>query len=80
MCMMGIEQKIKNKIEELRPSLQADGGDLELVAVDKEEKRVRVKLHGACIGCPMSEITLRGFVLEELKRVWPELKEVVPVY
>ena len=78
--MMGIEQKIKNKIEELRPSLQADGGDLELVAVDKEEKRVRVKLHGACIGCPMSEITLRGFVLEELKRVWPELEEVVPVY
>ena len=78
--MMGIEQKIKNKIEELRPSLQADGDDLELVAVDKEEKRVRVKLHGACIGCPMSEITLRGFVLEELKRVWPELKEVVPVY
>jgi len=80
MCMKEIEQKIKDKIEELRPSLQADGGDLELVAVDKDEKRVRVKLHGACIGCPMAEVTLRGFVLEELKVVWPELEDVVPVY
>lgn len=78
--MPDIEQKIKDKIDKLRPSLQADGGDLELVEVDIENKKVRVKLHGACVGCPMSELTLRGFVLEELRTVWPDLEEVMPVY
>ncbi|NIP32638.1 NifU family protein [Candidatus Saccharibacteria bacterium] len=77
--MPAIEEKIKEKIEELRPGLQADGGDLELIEVDEANKRVRVKLHGACVGCPLSEITLRDYVLKNLKEVWPELEEVLPV-
>jgi Fe-S cluster biogenesis protein NfuA len=78
--MQNIEEKIRLKIEELRPALQADGGDLELVEVDEEARKVRVKLHGACVGCPMSEMTLKGFVLESLKEVWPELEDVLPVH
>ena len=78
--MSDIEDKIKAKIEQLRPGLQADGGDLELIEVDVEGKKVKVKLHGACVGCPMSEVTLKGFVLENLKKEWPELEDVLPVH
>jgi len=78
--MPNIEDKIKQKIEELRPGLQADGGDLELVEIDEKEKKVKVKLHGACVGCPMSEVTLKGFVLQNLKEEWPELEDVLAVH
>lgn len=78
--MASLEEKIKEKIEELRPGLQADGGDLELVEVVEPEKKVKVKLHGACVGCPLSEITLRDYVQKNLQQVWPELEEVVAVH
>lgn len=77
--MTEIKAKIKEKIEELRPGLQADGGDLELIEVDEPGKKIKVKLHGACVGCPLSELTLRDYVLKNLKEVWPELEEVLPV-
>jgi len=76
---MEIEQKIKEKCEELRAGLQADGGDLEFVKVDLKNKRVQVRLKGACVGCPFSAATLKQFIEQNLKRVWPELKEVIAV-
>jgi len=78
--MNTLEDKIKQKIEEIRPALQADGGDLELAGIDEDGLKVMVRLHGACVGCPMSEMTLAGLVLERLKEAWPEIKEVVRVY
>jgi Fe-S cluster biogenesis protein NfuA len=68
-------RKVEAAIETIRPSLQADGGDIELVDVSKEGV-VRVKLLGACAGCPMSTMTLRIMVEEELKKQVPGVKRV----
>lgn len=63
--------------EEIRPALQMDGGDAELISV--EDGVVQVKLQGACGICPMALMTLVGFVEERLKQRIPEVKEVVSV-
>ncbi len=67
---------IETAIEKVRPSLQADGGDIELVSVD-EDGKVTVKLTGACHGCPMSQMTLKQGVETFLKKEIPEITEVV---
>lgn len=62
-------------LEEVRPAIRADGGDLELVAI--VGSIVRVSLHGACRGCPMANSTLADFVAERIKLYAPEITEVV---
>ncbi|MGI6466025.1 MAG: NifU family protein [Sphaerochaetaceae bacterium] len=52
--------KVKDAIENIRPDLQMDGGDIELVSVDGNDVHVRLK--GACVGCPMSQMTLKNGV------------------
>jgi Fe-S cluster biogenesis protein NfuA len=74
---MDTQEKIKQKCEQLRAGLQADGGDLELIKVDEAEKKVYVRLHGACVDCPMANQTLKEFVEKALRQVWPDLIEVV---
>ena len=64
--------------EEIRPALQMDGGDIELVDVNEDEGSVTVRLKGACGGCPMSAMTLVGFVEKTLKDKIPEVKSVIP--
>ncbi|WGI17200.1 NifU family protein [Methanonatronarchaeum sp. AMET-Sl] len=73
---------MKEKVEELieqdiRPKLQMDGGDIELV--DIKDKIVKVKLTGACAGCPMSQITLKNTVEQYLKSEIPEIESVESV-
>ena len=63
-------------LELIRPSLQADGGDLEIVAI--EGKTVKLKLQGACKGCPMSQMTLANGVERILKERVPGVTSVVP--
>ena len=70
--------KVKKVLEEIRPALQADGGDLELVEVT-EDGVVKVKLVGACGTCPMSQMTLKMGIEKRLKEKLPEIKEVVSV-
>ena len=76
------EEKMKEKIEtalgKIRPSLNADGGDVELVEVTPDGV-VKVRLTGACVGCPMSQMTLKMGIEKVLKEEVPELKEVVAV-
>ncbi len=72
-----LEQAVREALEELRPALQMDGGDVELVGVEGGE--VRVRLLGACGGCPMATMTLVGFVEERLKQRVPEIHQVVSV-
>ncbi len=55
-----MEDQIKEAIEAIRPAIQNDGGDIEFVSV--EDKQVTVRLTGACVGCPMSQMTLKGGV------------------
>jgi len=71
-----LKTKVEKAIEELRPYLQADGGDIELVDVDAEKGLVRVRLTGACHGCPMAQTTLQLGVEGFLKKRIPEIKWV----
>ncbi len=73
-----MEEDVKKAIEELRPQLQADGGDMEFVEVT-EDGVVKIRLLGACEGCPMKEITLTQGVAKFLKEKIPEVKEVKAV-
>ena len=74
-----MKNKVMKAIEELRPYLQADGGDIELTDVDEEKGVVKVKLKGACAHCPMSQITLQLGVEQFLKKKIPEIKWVEAV-
>lgn len=76
--MDALIEKIKKSLDEVRPFLVADGGDLEFVEVT-EDMVVKVKLLGACGSCPFSVQTLKLGVEEKLKRDVPEVKEVVSV-
>ncbi|MGM0650726.1 MAG: NifU family protein [Bacteroidota bacterium] len=76
--MEKIKEKIKKSIEEVRPYLQADGGDISLVNVT-DDYVVEVQLLGACGSCPFSVQTLKLGVEEKLKQDVPEVKEVVSV-
>jgi Fe-S cluster biogenesis protein NfuA len=73
-----MREKVQKVIDELRPSLQADGGDVLLVDVD-EDGVVKVKLTGACGGCPMSQMTLKMGIERRLKERVPEVKQVVSI-
>ena len=73
-----IKEKVEKALDEVRPSLQADGGDIELVEV-KEDGTVLVKLKGACSGCPMSQMTLKQGVEAYLKKQIPEVSTVESV-
>jgi Fe-S cluster biogenesis protein NfuA len=70
-----LKDKVLAALEDVRPSLQADGGDIELVNVE-DDGTVLVKLTGACHGCPMSQLTLKQGVEAYLKKNVPEIKEV----
>jgi len=71
-----LKEKVQRAIQDVRPSLQADGGDIELVSVE-EDGTVKVRLTGACGSCPMSIMTLKQGVETYLKKMIPEVKEVV---
>lgn len=73
------DEQVKDVIESIRPMLQNDGGDIELVGID-EDKTVRVRLQGACRGCPGAQMTLKMGVERLLKERVPEVKEVVSVH
>ena len=72
-----LERQVQDALEELRPALRSDGGDVELVGI--EDGVVRVRLLGACGGCPMAMMTLVGFVEERLKQRVPEIRQVLNV-
>lgn len=73
----GMKDKVEKALDKIRVGLQQDGGDIELVGI--ENGIVKVRLKGACAGCPMSQMTLANFVESELKRVVPEVKQVEAV-
>ena len=73
-----MREKVAAVLDKVRPSLQADGGDVELVDVT-EDGIVKVSRKGACAGCPMSTITLKNGIERMLKQEVPGVKEVVNV-
>ncbi len=66
---MEVIEQIKKAIENIRPSLQADGGDIEFVEFKEAENLVLVKLKGACNGCPMAKLTLKNGVESYLRKL-----------
>ncbi len=72
-----MKEMVEKALEKIRPALQADGGNIELV--DVTDGVVKVKLTGACGGCPMSQMTLKMGVERALKQQVPEVKRVESV-
>jgi len=72
-----MKEKVEKALESIRPSLQADGGDIQLI--DVEEDVVKVKLTGACSGCAMSAMTMSFGVEAAIKEMVPEVKKVILV-
>ena len=72
------EDQVKDVIETVRPALQGHGGDVEFISVD-EDKTVRVRLQGACRGCPGATMTMRMGIERILKEQVPDVKQVVAV-
>lgn len=73
-----MREQVESVLNEIKPSLQADGGDVELINVS-EDGVIQVKLTGACGSCPMSQLTLKMGIERILKERVPEVKEVVAV-
>lgn len=70
-------ERIEKALAKVRTALQQDGGDIELVGI--ENGVVKVRLKGACAGCPMSQVTMTNFVEQALKKDVPEVKKVEAV-
>ncbi len=74
-----LKKKVEDALAQIRPYLQADGGDVQLVDIDDIAKTVKVKLVGRCAGCPSAAMTLKDGVEEAIKKNVPEIKSVEAV-
>jgi Fe-S cluster biogenesis protein NfuA len=73
-----LKLKVEEALEEIRPFLQNDGGDITLVAIE-DNKLVKVRLEGNCVGCSVNQMTLRSGVEMTIKKHAPQIEEVVNV-
>lgn len=73
-----LRERVAKVLELIRPAVQADGGDLELVDIDPAGT-VKIRLHGACVGCPSSSVTLKMGIERNLRAHVPEVKSVLAV-
>ena len=73
-----IKEKVLKALDEIRPFLASDGGDISLVSIDND-KVVNVKLHGACVGCNVNQMTLKTGVEMTIKKYVPQIDRVVGV-
>ena len=77
--MEELKIKIEAALEEIRPFLQSDGGDITLVSIEEEGKKVTVQLLGACVGCSVNQMTLKSGVEMTIKKYAPQVESVVNV-
>jgi Fe-S cluster biogenesis protein NfuA len=73
-----LRDRVQEVLDKIRPVLQSDGGDLELIDAT-EDGIIKVRLKGACAGCPISQITLKQGIEGALKQEIPEVKQVISV-
>lgn len=76
---MSVVEQIKDALDSVRPSLQADGGDVEFVSYTEDKGVLSLKLTGACGGCPMAQMTLKRGIEQFVRQQVPEVSEVVGV-
>ena len=76
---MSINEEVANSLDQLRPALQRDGGDVEFVEYESDTGILKVRLMGACRGCPYSQMTLSNGIKKALQQNFPQLTDVVSV-
>jgi len=74
-----LTDRVNEVLGEIRPMIQADGGDIQLVGIDEPTGKVSIRFQGACRGCPMSAMTLKMGVEKRVRQAVPEISEVVAV-
>ncbi len=78
MTAQELQTKVEDALQEIRPFLQSDGGDISLVSID-DGKTVRVRLEGTCVGCSVNQMTLKSGVEMTIKKHAPQIEQVVNV-
>ncbi|MFS4468648.1 NifU family protein [Maribacter sp. 2210JD10-5] len=73
-----LRTNVEKALEEIRPFLQSDGGDISLISIDNENS-VKVKLEGACVGCSVNQMTLKSGVEMTIKKYAPQIDEVINI-
>ena len=73
-----LKLNVEKALEEIRPFLQSDGGDISLISIENN-KSVKVKLEGACVGCSVNQMTLKSGVEMTIKKYAPQIEEVINI-
>ncbi|WP_340064493.1 NifU family protein [Ascidiimonas aurantiaca] len=74
-----IKINVEKALDEIRPFLESDGGNISLVSIDDDNKLVKVRLEGACVGCTVNQMTLKSGVEMTIKKYVPQIEEVINV-
>ncbi|MGY5355443.1 NifU family protein [Wenyingzhuangia sp. IMCC45467] len=77
MSVEELQKNVENALDEIRPFLESDGGNISLISI--EEDVVTVKLEGACVGCNVNQMTLKNGVEATIKKHAPQIKEVIDI-
>ena len=78
MTTQELRENIEKALDEIRPFLQTDGGDISLLSIE-DDRLVRVQLEGACVGCTVNQMTLKSGVEMTIKKYAPQIEEVINV-
>lgn len=78
MASMELRKNVEKALEEIRPFLQSDGGDISLISIDNDTS-VKVRLEGACVGCTVNQMTLKSGVEMTIKKYAPQIQEVINI-
>ncbi|MFL1894736.1 NifU family protein [Aquimarina sp. 2-A2] len=78
MTSQEIKLNVEKALDEIRPFLRSDGGDIELVSIE-EDKIVKVQLQGACVGCSVNQMTLKSGVEMTIKKYAPQIEQVLSI-
>ncbi|MEQ8218172.1 MAG: NifU family protein [Arenibacter sp.] len=78
MTSIELKNNVEKALEEIRPFLQSDGGDISLISIDNDIS-VKVRLEGACVGCTVNQMTLKSGVEMTIKKYAPQIQEVINV-
>ena len=73
-----LKMNVEKALEEIRPFLQSDGGDISLVSIDNDSS-VKVRLEGTCVGCSVNQMTLKSGVEMTIKKYAPQIEEVINI-
>jgi len=74
-----VKLNVEKALEEIRPFLQSDGGDISLLSIEENDTVVKVQLQGACVGCSVNQMTLKSGVEMTIKKYVPQIEQVINI-